>query len=120
MLKKNIIIGLLASFVPMVLLSNAFNKKGTHIIGKHNMFGNFIYLPIMFAVINIIMLPILSYFNIKNYFLIGAILSVIYSSIGRFTGIPQQVFNTDPNMFQFNAVALWALYYGIVIRWLIK
>lgn len=119
MFKKNIVIGIISSFVPIILLSYAFGKNnGCNIL-------NFKYpqmvrmLLIMFIIINVLAFPLFKKLNIKNYFIIGAILSVIYSSIGRFSGVPQQLLKMNPNKFQFNALILWTLFYGLIIKYLV-
>ncbi len=114
--KKNITIGLIASFVPIVLMSFAFEKNNGCSISDKNYPQMIRSLIIMFVVLNVVLLPLLSKLNIKNYYIIGAILSVVYSSTGRFSGIPQKIFKIDPNMFQLNALVLWTLYYGLLIK----
>jgi len=114
-IKKNIIIGLVASFVPLMLMSFTFDKNKTCYIDGFNYLKIVKQMPIMFVIINIILLPLLSKLNIKNYYIIGAILSVVYSSIGRYNQIPQNLFKMDPNIFQLKAVVLWTLFYGLFI-----
>jgi len=118
--KKNITIGLIASFVPIVLMSFAFEKNDGCSISDKNYPQIVRTMLIMFVVLNVILLPLLSKFKIKNYFIIGAILSVVYSTTGRFSGIPQKIFKIDPNMFQLNALVLWTLYYGLVVKNLVE
>ena len=117
-IKKDVVFGLLAAYVPIILLSNGF--------GKNCVVDNLVYtdmiktLPILFVVVNVLGMMIMRFLGINNYFIIGAILSVVYSGIGRYAGIPQKIFKMDPNTFQQNAVVLWALFYGLVENLLIK
>ncbi len=117
MFKKSIIVGLIASFVPIYMMSYQFKdcvKNGYNYPQTVRM------LPIMFIILNIILLPLLNkFFNIKNYFIIGAIMSIIYSTIGRLQGVPQKLFNMNPNLFQLSALVIWTLFYGLVIKNLI-
>ena len=118
--KKNIIIGIIASFVPIILLSFTFDKNDGCSISGYNYPQIVITMPIMFIVLNVILIPLLSKLKIENYYMVGAILSVVYSSIGRFSGIPQNILKMDPNIFQLSALVLWTLYYGLFIGNLVE
>ena len=119
-IKKNIVIGLIASFVPIVLMSFAFEKNDGCSISDKNYPQMVRSLIVMFVVLNVVLIPLLSKLKIKNYYIIGAILSVVYSSIGRFSGVPQNILKIDPNIFQLNALVLWTLYYGLFIKNLVE
>ena len=120
MLKKNIIIGIIACIEPIIELSVIFNKSCS--------ISNFDYtypeiVRIIFVIyvgLNILLLPLLSKLNINNYYIIGAILSIIFSSIFRYYKVPQKVYNMDPNIFQIGSLLLWSLYYGIIINYLVN
>ena len=69
----------------------------------------------MFIVVNVILLPLFSKLNIQNYYIIGAILSLLYSSTARYLGSPQNLLKINPNTFQLKALVIWTLYYGLII-----
>lgn len=72
-------------------------------------------LPLGFAVANVVLLPLLFKMGIRNYFLIGAILSLVYSSVGRFIfKVPQETLCTSPLLFQLQALVIWTIVYGII------
>ena len=120
MFKRNIIIGLLASFVPLYLISIEFKNN----CNKNNI--NFPQLvrsiPISFAIINIILIPFLNFLGIYNWFLIGAVLSIVYSSMGRFISkIPQKIFEMEnENYFHIYAFFIWTLFYGFFIGYIYR
>lgn len=111
-LKVSIIIGSLASLVPIYLQSFAYDDR---CIKNGISYPNSVRSIIpTFIFINIVSLYIFRKLNIKNYFLIGAVLSVIYSSMGRYYKVPQKVFGMNPNKFQLQAIFLWSIIYGII------
>ncbi len=118
-IKRNLIIGLLASFVPIYMTSYKFiNNCTKNGINYPQLVRN---TPIIFAILNIILIPLFNYFNINNWFIIGAIFSIIYSSMGRFiSGIPTKVFELEnPNYFHLYALIIWTLFYGFFIQYII-
>ena len=131
MLKKSIIIGIIACIEPIIEFSLIFDKTCSIPYGrvaKQANIPNFNYtypelVTIIFLIyvgLNIILLPLLSKLNINNYYIIGAILSIIFSSIFRYYNIPQQMYNIDPNIFQIGSAFFWLLYYGVVINYLVN
>ena len=115
---KNIIIGIIASLVPLVIMSFVVDKKDS--MSNFNYLKNIIMFIVMFVVLNVTLLPLLSKLNINNYYIIGAILSLVYSSIGRYYKSPQKIFKINPNLYQFSALILWTLYYGLFINNLVN
>lgn len=106
-----ILIGILSSFVPIILISY---KQG-------KLVENWYKIITMFVLLNIIFMPLLNMLNINNMYVIGAILSIIYSSIGRFIfKVPTNIFKMeDPNYFHLYALLIWIPYYGLVINGII-
>ncbi len=105
MLKRDIIIGLLASLVPIYLMSTVCQQKSL----KCPQVG---LLVVTFVLLNVILLPLLRGLGITNYIYLGMILSIVYSSIGRFVGkVNEKIFEIEGNLFQLIAVALWAIVY---------
>lgn len=102
----------MASSVPIFIITNKFGKKCN--IDKFNLPTIIKGIPLFFGIINAIFLPIFRKLNITNLFIIGALLSFIYSSTGRYIGIPQKILEVDPNKFQISAIFIWAIFYGIV------
>ncbi len=119
-IKKNIIIGIIASLVPIVIMSLVLDKTCSISNYNFNYPKTIRMLLVMFVIINVTLLPLLSKLNINNYYIIGAILSLIYSSIGRYYKAPQKILKIDPNQYQFNALILWTLYYGLFINNLVN
>ncbi len=118
-LVKYFVYGLLATYVPLNLMGTHFHQA--NVFTKNNFpFINIIrYTPIIFGIINVIVFSILHWIGIKNFFLIGAIFSLIYSSMGRWISeVPQRVFEMDPNQFQLQALIVWVLFYGIFIQFI--
>ena len=121
--QKSVLIGTLASLVPIVVLGLPFykaeqaRKRGEQPdCAPRGSYPKMVWsLPLGFALTNLALLPLLYKLGVRNYFAIGAILSVLYSSFGRFVAkVPQEVLCTNPTSFQISALVLWALVYGLI------
>ncbi len=119
MINKNLVIGLLAAFVPIYLTS--YEYKDNCIKNGINYLNIVRNTPIIFAILNIILIPLFNILGITNWYIIGALFSIIYSSMGRFISqIPQKVFEmNNPNYFHLYALIIWTLFYGIFIQYIV-
>ncbi len=105
MWSQDLVTGLLASLVPIYLMSKVCQEKEL----KCPNVGQII---LLFTVSNIILLPLFRFVGITSPIFTGVILGIVYSSIGRFIGrVPQTVFEMNPNLFQVYAVILWPIVY---------
>ena len=108
------LMGMLMAYVPIWILSYYFHNKSQ--IADINYSEFIISTPLIFGLINIIFLPIFRSLEINNFYLIGAIMSIVYSGIGRFyLNITDKVFQmNNPNMFHLYALVIWTVVYGII------
>lgn len=117
MIIKDFVAGLIASFVPLTAMSFKFDNRDCTKNGFS--FTNAVRtIPIFFGIINVIVFYLLRLLGIRNFFLIGFIFAIIYSSFGRFvSGVPTKVFDMEnPNYFHLYAIITWGLFYGIIIQ----
>ena len=111
-----IIIGLIASLIPITLISREVNKSGVN-FDIHQIIK---YGPLFFVIFNVFYLSITNVI-LKNTLLnnvsVGVIAGIIISSYGRFIqNIPTKVFKMkDPNMFHIYAMIFWGVYYGVML-----
>lgn len=107
-----IIVGLLASFIPINIIGINNNVKLRHLV---------LYTPIGLAIFNLLYLSIITKFT-DNYWFIGFLASIFISSFGRFImRIPQDILEMqNPNMFHLYALIIWSLYYGIIGKFIIS
>lgn len=112
-LLKDVTYGSLMSFVPITFLSTKFDN--THEIEEISYTKLIRTIPITFAVIHTLFMILMRIFGINNFFIIGALISFIYSGLGRFgTGIPTKILKMkNPNMFHIGAFIVWSLVYGL-------
>ncbi len=111
---KDGLFGLILAYVPIISMSYYFDKET---VKNEFSYTNMIRsVPIIFLILNILSMAIFRTLNINNMFIIGIIMSIIYSSIGRFMfNIPTRVFDmNNPNMFHIYALITWSLVYGII------
>jgi hypothetical protein len=111
---KDLVFGMLSAYVPLNMMSSQFGVNST----KNGFsYTNAIrFFPILYGVINAGLMPLMRHLRINNYFIIGFIFAIVYSSFGRFMAeIPQRVFEMeDVNRFHLQSVVTWGLFYGIV------
>ncbi len=116
---KDFLIGTFTSFVPLYLMSYQFDDKDC--IKNAFSFPNAVRtLPIFFGISGVVAFYLFRLLGIHNFFLIGVIFAIYYSSIGRFyANIPTRVFELEnPNMFHVYAVIIWGLFFGFIVRFL--
>lgn len=113
MLKKKIIVGFLLSFVPIFLTSFKFDKMKKNDVNYKNIVR---FAPFLFSFLHTIFMIIFEKYKIKNWYIIGATMSIIYSSIGRFLlDFPKKIFEMqNENMFHLYALIIWTIVYGLI------
>ena len=85
---KDLAFGMLSAYVPLNMMSSQFGVNST----KNGFsYTNAIrFFPILFGVVNAGLMPMMRHMRINNYFIIGFIFAIVYSSFGRFmVEIPQ-------------------------------
>jgi hypothetical protein len=108
-----LVIGLIASLVPILLVGSSAEKDPSIDLNYYEFVR---YTSMFFMIFNLIYLSLMEYLDVKNYFLIGAIAALLISSYGRFVQeIPTKIFKLEnPNMFHVYALLIWTPYYGII------
>jgi len=119
MIVRDMIVGLLAGYVPIHAMGSHLGKKCEKNGFSFNTMARFT--PLMLAVLFPIIMGILRYLSpkwSKNYWVLGLIFALIISSIGRFGfDIPRKVFEMEnPNWFHVYAIVTWELFFHIIAR----
>lgn len=111
---KDLVFGMLSALVPLNSMSKFFDINST----KNGFsYTNAVkYYPILFALTNAGLMPLMRHYHINNFFIIGFIFALIYSTVGRFRAeIPQRVYELkDVNNFHLQSLGVWGLFYGII------
>ena len=127
LLFKDVILGLLGGYVPILAMGKHFKKAGTCFKNGVSFFNVAQFNPFIFAILFPILMTILRYFNISNntsnnisnnYILMGIIFGVVISSIGRFIyEVPIRVFDMkNPNIFHIYGIITWTLFFNTMGR----
>ena len=117
----NFVTGCLASLVPITILSTKYLTPDGSCSKNGIIYPKIVQqiIPLL-IVLNMVMMPFLYYLKITNFIVIGVVMALIISGIGRFySEIPTKVLDMkNPNHFHFYAILIWGLFYGIVISYL--
>lgn len=112
-LQKDIIVGLLAAYVPInamgtYLNNNNCTKNGFSIVSTTR------YTPLFFALLFPVVMSIIRRFGLHtNLYIVGFIFGIVISSIGRFIfKIPTRLFEMEnPFMFHVYAIVVWTMFF---------
>lgn len=117
----DVIVGLLASFVPIYAMNPYFTDQNCMKNGISYL--NIVrIMPIFFAIITPILMMIFRYLGLNkntwSWLVIGFIYAMVISSIGRFmVGIPTKVMEMEnPNMFHIFAIITWVLFFSLLAK----
>jgi hypothetical protein len=124
----DLLLGYATSIVPTNVISNAYHKNlsnGENVtdLTKFDYIGALRNIPLIFAVINVIVMFLIDYLYVSyrwnpntRFVVAGIIITLIYSNFGRYiVDIPPSVLKiTDPNMFTLYALILWIIVYFLV------
>jgi hypothetical protein len=115
---KPIIIGLLASLIPIIIISYSIKKDNEINNQKYKNFDNlfFVQTIIFFVLFNSIFIPAIENSDYNEFYYKGLIAGLLISSFGRFVmNIPTIVLKMgNPNWFHVYAIITWSIFYEII------
>ena len=113
------VIGMLSTFISLIpsvmaILKNP-KKRGIAKLEK-----KILWLPYFYGFVSILIIIFMHNVlptKLNNYWIMGAIVAILYSSMGRFGGLVTNVYEMDtPNLIHIYALMLYIPLYGIVFR----
>ena len=117
-LVKHFVFGMLTSFVPIITLSFYHGRMIKHDLDYALMAR---WSPLIFGMINMLVFVVAESYGVVDYFLIGAVMSMIYSSFARYHELPEKLLKMEnPNYYHVLSLVIWGIVYGVGMDYLYK